>query len=460
MTSACNNNTSNSNSSENNNAPKTTNFKKDSNRAFETAKLTTYWLYLAQVPEAIDFGRLIGIDKMDASQTPNHEQMCYLNPIVHEIRYKSINHYIRTSGCKHVLDIACGYSPRGLQLACEGFHYHGADLPVVAEELAPLAQASGLDNYEYCAVDATNYDSLRKITDKIHEPICVVIEGLEMYLTATEVATVRENIARILRDHPGSVFVTTDPANGNILANTVLALYGFLKFMPTIGMVFEMYNWASDGGITMQTAPKTLRSEIRRMQEAGLEAKRCTLLPDGGELSSLSRLLELKSNDNSISENAIAENAVQKIQKLTRKTFVFVAKLAGEDGETIDKTHNAESNHPTETTCDSSSKIPDNTRNFTFISSIDSGVFTLAPSGRIDSLSAPEILKCFEKAKNSDQIQRFVINMENVTYISSAGSRVIYLIRKELGGSNNLSIINASPSVEAILQNDEIIERL
>ena len=445
----------------------TSNSIKDSNRAFETAKLTTYWLYLARVPEALDFGRLIGLDKMDVSQIPNSDEMCRLNPIVHEIRYKSINHYIRTSGCKHVLDIACGYSPRGLQLACEGYNYHGADLPTVAHDLAPIARATGLKNYKYHAVDATNYESLRKITDEIHEPICICVEGLEMYLTATEVATVRKNIARIMHEHPGSVFVTTDPGNGNILANAVMALYGFWQFMPTIGMVFEMYNWASDGGITMQTAPKTLSGEIRHMREAGLDAKRCALLPTNTELLSTLRL---------------SNSTAKKVKKLTRKTFIFVSKLTenakeannstrettGEmHNEIPDETLNKASTTPLyKTPSETSNKTPceplSNPEKFSLDYSVNGNILKMVLVGRIDSLSAPEILECFKNARSqhqSEQVQRVEIDMKNVTYVSSAGSRVIYLMAKELGGENFVTVKNTNRRVTKTLQNSEIIER-
>ncbi len=397
------------------------NFKGDSNRAFETAKLTSYWLYLAGIPEALEFGKRIGLDKMNASAIPYSEEMCFLNPIIHEIRYNSINHYIRSSGCRYVLDIACGYSPRGMQLAREGFHYYGADFPIVVEELSPIARELGLTNCEYHAVDATNYASLRNITDQIDGSICIVVEGLGMYLTAAEAQTVRENIARIMHEHEGSIYVTTDPGNGYLFANVIRSIYPFRKFMPTIGMIFTMYNWASNGGITKETAKRPLRKDMELFRKAGLEAKRCPLLPENPDLLAFSKL------PNSI---------VRKLRKVMQKKFTFVSSLMLQSEF---ETTNLEDD-------------------FALEFSVEKDTLRMRLSGRVDTLSAPKILECFESYK--DQVSKVEISMRDVTYLSSAGTRVLYLIRKKLVDENFLAIRDLNPSVGEKGLDDEIIERL
>ena len=73
-------------------------YSEESNKAFETAKLTSYWLYLAGIPEAVEYGKLINLENaIDPAVIPHSKDMCFLNPIIHEIRYGSINHYIRES---------------------------------------------------------------------------------------------------------------------------------------------------------------------------------------------------------------------------------------------------------------------------------------------------------------------------------------------------------------------------
>ena len=399
----------------------TENYKKESNRAFETAKLTSYWLYLAQIPEAVEFAELIGLDTMNASVIPNAEEMCFLNPIIHEIRYKSVNYYIRRSGCRNVLDIACGYSPRGMQLAREGYHYCGADFPVVTEELSPVVEKLGLTNCEYHAADATNYESLRKITDSMEGPICVVAEGLGMYLTAAEAATVRENIARILYDHKGSVYITPDPGNGYLFANVIHSLYPFWKLMPTIGMLFTMYNWASDGGITMETAKRPLRRDVELFRESGFEVNQCALLPEETELRHVP---------------GVSERQIGKIRNILPKKLIFVSTLsAGWKFEDEEKG-----------------------KEFYVEDALEEGILKLTLSGRVDTLSAPKILECFERRR--PEIHKVEINMKNVTYLSSAGTRVLYLIQKELGDEALLTLCECNPELKEQFLKNEIIERL
>jgi anti-sigma B factor antagonist len=53
---------------------------------------------------------------------------------------------------------------------------------------------------------------------------------------------------------------------------------------------------------------------------------------------------------------------------------------------------------------------------------------TVAPEGRIDTVTAPEFEQ--EIVKNIDGVTDLVLDMTNVKYISSAGLRVILKVQK------------------------------
>ncbi len=79
------------------------------------------------------------------------------------------------------------------------------------------------------------------------------------------------------------------------------------------------------------------------------------------------------------------------------------------------------------------------------------GKLQLNISGKIDSLTSGEfqnvVLQSFQKSSN------IIINMEDVSYISSAGLRALILGQKTAsskGGS--LIVINASPSVKDVFR--------
>lgn len=396
-------------------------YKEESNKAFETAKLTSYWLYLAGIEEAVEYGKIIGLDKgVNPEVIPHSRDMCFLNPIIHEIRYTSVNYYVEKSGCKNILDIACGYSPRGLKFAKQGYHYVGADLPVVAEEMEPIARKIGLKNLEYVGADATNYESLKAAADKLQGPICIVVEGLGMYLTGAEAATVRDNIARIMSEHEGSVYVTPDPGNGYLFFDCITANYPPERMREVFGMLFEMYNWASNGGITMETDKRPLEADVEMFKQAGLIARMSPLRPDNPELLSFSKL---------------PREIADKIREALMHPFTFVSTLS--DDYVVKE---------------------DADNDFDITSRIESETLFVKVTGRLDVLSSPKLLECFEQ--NKDQINTVEVDCSGLTYLSSSGNRVFHLIRKELKSDEDLRITNLSKELEKASKDDEIIKHL
>ena len=398
------------------------------NKAFETAKLTSYWLELAGVPEAVEYAKLIHLDEeLNPEEIPHYEDMCFLNPIVHEIRYRAINHYIEQSGCRNILDLACGYSPRGLYFARKGYQYIGGDLPVVAEQLRDVVKDTGVDGLFYGGVDVTNFRSLKALADRVEGPCCVVAEGLAMYLNTAEAETFRNNIARLLREREGSVFITTDPAQGYLFFDVISSWRPMDRFMQTIGELFEMYNWASDGGITMQTAKRPLEEDLELFRKAGLSVKQYPLLPPGTELVTAQRL---------------PEAGKQALYAALSHPYVFVADVEAETQEGNENIHDQ----------------PQNERPFSLHAERNDEKLRMAVRGRLDSLSAPEMLRVFESEKA--RIREVEVDLAETEFISSGGLRVFYLMKKELKDPEALKLVNVPEKLKQTIDDDEIIKRL
>ena len=396
----------------------------NANEAFQTAKLTSYWLELAGLPEALEYAELIHLNQeLDPAISPHTEDMCFLNPIIHEIRYGSINEFIEHSGCRGILDIACGYSPRGLLFARKGYHYVGADLPVVAEQLSQVVSELSLAGLDYVGADATNYASLRKAADLLEGPICIVVEGLGMYLNAAEAETLRLNIARLLSERPGSSFVTTDPGNGYLFHAVITSVYPPQRTMMTFGELFEMYNWASDGGITYETAKRPLEEDLKLFQEAGMDVTAVPLLPEGCELRCF---------------RTLPEETVASLKKAIGLRLLFTATALEKDGAESAGTEAEEG--------------------FSLTADITDGVLRAGIRGRLDSLTAPFLLRCFEEHRS--EISAVEIDLSETTYVSSAGNRSFYLIRKELGDDKALTLSGANETVSKLIADDGIISHL
>ena len=75
----------------------------------------------------------------------------------------------------------------------------------------------------------------------------------------------------------------------------------------------------------------------------------------------------------------------------------------------------------------------------------DGAKLTLAPIGRVDTITAPEL----EAAVKTDGIEELVFDLAQVDYISSAGLRVLLSSQKRMAGKT-MKIANAKPAVREV----------
>lgn len=77
--------------------------------------------------------------------------------------------------------------------------------------------------------------------------------------------------------------------------------------------------------------------------------------------------------------------------------------------------------------------------------------------GRIDTLSSPLFLKSWQEESASNDIQAVEIDCSELAYISSAGLRVLMIIKKAIPDSE-VVLTNVSPEVKQILETTGFIE--
>ncbi len=80
-------------------------------------------------------------------------------------------------------------------------------------------------------------------------------------------------------------------------------------------------------------------------------------------------------------------------------------------------------------------------------SKIDGDIITITLKGHIDSANAPDVEKEISDARSQGSAEHMIIDAEDLTYISSAGLRVILRLRKEMP---DLKIVNVTPEVYEI----------
>ena len=76
---------------------------------------------------------------------------------------------------------------------------------------------------------------------------------------------------------------------------------------------------------------------------------------------------------------------------------------------------------------------------------VDGTKLTLAPVGRVDTITAPEL----EKEIVLDGVESLVFDLASVDYISSAGLRVLLSTQKKMA-QKSMTIVNAKPAVKEV----------
>ena len=81
----------------------------------------------------------------------------------------------------------------------------------------------------------------------------------------------------------------------------------------------------------------------------------------------------------------------------------------------------------------------------------DSDVSIVRPAGKLDALTSPKFQESLDRILN-DGVQRIVIDMSQIEYVSSAGLRVFVIIAKRLMANGQLIVAACAPSVKQVFE--------
>ena len=81
------------------------------------------------------------------------------------------------------------------------------------------------------------------------------------------------------------------------------------------------------------------------------------------------------------------------------------------------------------------------------------GIFSVSIQGRMDTLTAPELLKCFRETQESQAgICGIHVDVSKMAYVSSAGLRVLLMMYKSLEDKSGFRMTGVSDEVREILE--------
>ena len=382
------------------------------NPVFNTAKTTLFQLARNGNPYASAIVEKMGLTadtQKSKSFSMSREEEATFRLVV-ETRYQTMGKLACESGLPVHADLPCGYTPRAIETAEQGTEYIGMDLPAVISEMSDiipsLLDGKKRELVRFCAVDATNYASLEKALRDVKGNLCINTEGLLMYFSAAEIHSFLDNIRKIL-DSPGGCWITSDPE----IEPEHLRFREAIR--PDASEKEALHLLQEKADVSVLENPMMVRfgheeEDIRRvhgvLKDHGLKAERIRI---AGGIAETKAFSALSAEQGKAVLKAAEEIAFWKIVSA---------------GPAVSR---AEAEH-----------------SFAICDSLAGDRLELRITGRLDSLTAPQLLEVFEKQNAAGGIRRVRVDCHALDYISSAGLRVLLIMRKKCEEGVSLSGIN------------------
>lgn len=397
------------------------------NPVFNTAKMTIFQLASMGDKDAAEIAEKLNLtfEKTQNSATSKTSpELVALNTIMLETRYRTSVAIAEHLGFKTFVDLPCGYTPRAKALSQKGITYYGLDLPAAIAEAEPVV-LSLIDKDKqplahFCGVDATNGESLKEALKDAEGPLCITTEGLLMYFTDAEVGALCDNIRMLLKEY-GGYWLTSDPEASMQYLMTLQPIVGE-RFKEVVKQSINRVQDKSDvsvGKNALNVSPQgdmaqNMKNAMVFLAKHGLKAERLIIADYMPELESLGNVTPDQ-----------AEAIKQNMQKCS------FWKITAMDNDVAVDTSDLKS------------------ESFDMQASVTNGTLNLCLKGRVDTLTAPNMLEMFERVKAEHELSSVVIDCGELSYISSAGLRVLLIMKK--GCSNGVKLSDINKVVREIL---------
>ena len=329
-----------------------------------------------------------------------------------EARYAAVTRLLKESGYKSMLDIASGYTPRALMCQKDGIDYVGMDLPAVVDKMLPLSQkvlAAG-SHPAYVTGYVTNATSLKQAADLLQGELFISCEGLLTYLNTSELEQAIHGIRQVLLAHGGAWYTSDMDVQYDhfsaVAINNPDALQRFAAVMRNVRKESDVYFFP--------TTFKSLEEKISFFEERGLYVELCPFYTDDTQLNIL---------------YGFDSEGQARMKHLMKSFHIWKMTASEEKNETIHQVANG---------LDIQYHYCDDTLH-------------AALSGRLDTLSAPELMELFDTLGGKKAFSRLVLDLEKLEYLSSTGLRVFLMMAKRLG-SEHLLVDNANALVREIFE--------
>ncbi len=399
--------------------------REQTNPIFNTAKSMLLHLCIAGDKDAPILAEKFGIDADSLLGAEGNRQEVALSPeltVMTETRFRSINKIAGSYKNSTIVDIGCGYTPRALCEPCKDMRYIGCDLPIVTDELAPvigeMCAERGIKDTEYRSADATNYRSLRDALSSVDGEITILSDGLLTYLSNSELTELCSNIRRLLKEFGGR-WITSDTDANPLFMAALTAVHGKAAYEDLVKTMNE-YAEQSDTNIEVQNMTvlaydfeNTMKTVTNFLRSVGLKWER---VPMSGYVTEIGSLAD-------DSDEAKADYI-----KSLENVYIWIV-TPDEDFKETEENYESAS--------------------FGATANAHGGEMKVVLRGRLDSVTAPELLGVYEKTTAQEKVEKITVDASELEYISSAGLRVLLLMIKQVG-NGNLTVTGQNETVQTI----------
>ena len=399
------------------------------NPVFMTAKTAVCLMARAGIEDSVIIRDRLGLQDDTPLQSMADADVILGNVLVVEAKYRTMCRLIEDSGYHVCVDLPCGYTPKALRMTEKGLRFIGLDLPIVAQEAGPVLRslAACPERMSFSGVDATNYSSLETVLQGIDEPLCISTEGMMMYFSEDEADAVISNISGLLGIH-GGCWITPDPEYRLQFYHSFCSVFGESAFrkleaagnaakrQSDVGSLFNSFI------LDVSDVTGSCKAAEELLKKHGLKAEKVNLAEHMPELGIYREL---------------TSKQIDRFKEAMRLCHYWVITPDG-----------TQKQHAREKTAGQ--------KPFEMSYTCANGIFQLSLAGRVDSISAPTVLKAWDAEKSSGVIDRIKVDCSGLEYISSAGIRVLLSIQENC--KRGILFYNVSRPIAKILAQNGFTE--
>ncbi len=404
------------------------------NPTSNTAITTLIMLANAHYEKALEILEQMGVEKETIFHGADPSDMVNRpSDIVRELRYVALNRTIEESGLNVLMDLPCGYTPKVFEFTEKGMQYIGCDLPAVINDFSPIIASMTNDEQkkmiDFQVVDVTNFESMKAAADKAKGPVCIATEGLTIYLTSEETKQLSVNIRRILAEK-GGCWLNSDVETFDYYMAVYKAVAGD-RAMELLIKARKGFSGQSDTDLHKNKASYVKNSGEKMSVDYGMieaQYKSRGLLVE--KIPYYRDDIKLRLFD------AMTEEEIKKLKENMKHVNVWKITVDPDFRE------DADTAVPSDIPIDLD--LP-----FGVKSSFHDGVLELSIQGRMDTLTAPEVLKQFQEAEKG--VTDIHVDVSKMSYVSSAGLRVFLIMYKSLEDKGRFKMTGINSAVREII---------